>query len=94
MANKSNNQKENRLKKEAKKFKKHLISQMLTLSTSAFGLIAALAWNELIKEFVEEYIKPFFGGSSGIVSLLLYAIFITALAVFATYQLSKFAEKK
>ena len=93
MTEKSNKQKENKLKKEAEKFKKHLISKMLTLSTSAFGLIAALAWNELIKEFVKEYIKPLFGESSGIISLLIYAVFITVLAVFVTYQLSKLERK-
>lgn len=80
--------------KEAREFQKHFADRTLKLMTSGFGLVAALAWNELIKEFVSEYIKPLFGESSGIISLLIYAILITALAVFVTYQLSKFAEKK
>ena len=61
--------------------------------TSGFGLVSALAWNELIKETVNTYIKPYFGESSGLISLLIYAILITALAVFVTYQLSKIAGK-
>ena len=32
---------------------------MLTLATSAFGLVAALAWNSLIQEFVNSYVKKF-----------------------------------
>jgi hypothetical protein len=80
--------------KEAQEFKKQLAERTLKLVTSGFGLVAALAWNELIKEFVKEYIKPLFGELSGMISLFIYAVLITALAVFVTYQLSKFAEKK
>ena len=81
------------VKKETKQFKKNFAKQILTLVTSGFGLIAALAWNELIKELVNEYIKPFFGESSGIISLLIYAVFVTLLAVLVTYNLSKIKEK-
>ena len=78
-----------KLTKEAQEFKKKFSSQLLKLVTSGFGLVAALAWNELIKEFIKVYIQPFFGQSSGFVSLLIYALFVTLLAVFITYQLSK-----
>ena len=78
-----------KLTKEAQEFKKQFSSQLLKLVTSGFGLVAALAWNELIKEFIKVYIQPFFGQSSGFVSLLIYALFVTLLAVFITYQLSK-----
>ncbi|OGM13172.1 hypothetical protein A2V80_01040 [Candidatus Woesebacteria bacterium RBG_16_39_8b] len=74
--------------------KKQFADRTLKLLTSGFGLVSALAWNELIKEIVSQYIKPFFGESSGIISLTIYAIFITALAVFVTYQLSKLVEKE
>lgn len=66
-----------------------IVRQMLTLATSGFGLVAALAWNNLIQEFVNDYIKKFFPSGSGIWSLLIYALIITFLAVFITYQLSK-----
>jgi len=81
-----------KLKKEASAFKKQFADRTLKLMTSGFGLVSALAWNELIKEVISEYIKPLFGESSGLISLLIYAVFITALAVFVTYQLSKLAE--
>jgi len=66
-----------------------IVRQMLTLATSGFGLVAALAWNNVIQEFVSNYIKKFLPAGSGIWSLLIYALVITFLAVFVTYQLSK-----
>jgi uncharacterized membrane protein (DUF106 family) len=87
-------EKGSRIVREAKTFKRYFAKKTLTLVTSGFGLVAALAWNEVIKETVNIYIKPFFGKSSGIISLLIYAVLVTALAVLVTYQLSKIAEKK
>ena len=77
----------------AKDFKKHLAKNTLSMVTSAFGLVAALAWNEVIKEVVEKFIKPAFGNSSGLVSLIIYALVVTFLAVFVTYNLSRVAER-
>jgi hypothetical protein len=84
---------EEKVKTEVSEFKKQFASRTLKLMTSGFGLVAALAWNELIKELISQYVKPFFGKESGLVSLLIYAIAVTALAVFVTYQLSKIAEE-
>ncbi len=66
-----------------------VVKQMLTLATSGFGLVAALAWNNLIQEVVNTYISPYFPKSAGVISLLIYAVLITALAVLVTVQLSK-----
>jgi|SRR3989344_531095 len=78
---------------KSKKLHKELVKQMLTLATSGFGLVAALAWNSLIQEFVNSYVKRFLPEGSGIYSLLIYAVVITVLAVVVTYQLSKILEK-
>lgn len=83
-----------RVRKHLSGLKKEIFKQMLTLATSGFGLVAALAWNELIKEVISEYIKPLVGGNSGIISLLIYAVIVTLLAVFVTYNLTKIVEKK
>jgi uncharacterized membrane protein (DUF106 family) len=83
-----------KLSNEAKEIRKRVMTQMLELATSAFGLVAALAWNQVIQELINEYIKPLIGGSSAIISLLIYAIIVTLLAVVVTYNLSKLAEKK
>lgn len=82
-----------KLKRGAKTLKKKVAGEMLKLATSGFGLVAALAWNELIKEVVSEYIKPIAGESSGIISLLIYAVLVTLLAVLVTYNLSRVAKR-
>ena len=81
--------------KIAKQKKLHieLVRQMIVLSTTGLGLVAALAWNSLIQEFVKNYIEIFFPKGSGILSLLIYAVLITVLAVFVTFQLTKLLEK-
>lgn len=82
-----------KLRKHAQAVKKEILLQMLTLATSGFGLVAALAWNSLIQELVATYIKPLMGGASGIVSLAIYAVLVTALAVLVTYNLSKLVKR-
>lgn len=69
-----------------------VLKQMITLATSGFGLVAALAWNNVIQEFVNTKIKPFIP-DGGLTSLLVYAVLITILAVTITYQLGKLVEK-
>lgn len=71
---------------------KELVTQMVTLATSGFGLVAALAWNETIQQFVKDFIEPRIPGS-GLLSKFIYALIITIFAVFITYQLSKIASK-
>lgn len=76
-----------------KELPKAVIKQMTTLATSGFGLVAALAWNNVIKETVDMYIKPLIGPNSGLVSLIIYAVLVTILAVIVTLQLSKLEQK-
>ncbi len=80
--------------KEASEIQKQFTQRTLKLVTSGFSLVAALAWNEVIKEAVNIYIKPFFGESSGLISLFIYALIVTALVVFVSYQLSRFGGDK
>lgn len=77
-----------------KKLRQELFKQMITLSTSGFGLVAALAWNEAIQSFVNEYASKYLSVGSGIISKFIYAVLITALAVFITYQLAKFIKEE
>ncbi len=83
--------------REERTFHGELFGQMVTLATSGFGLVAALAWNDTIQQIVKDYIEPRVPGS-GIFSRLIYALIITAVAVLITYQLSKisahFQQKK
>ncbi len=73
-------------------FHKELLKQLITLSTSAFGLAAALAWNETIQQLVKDFIEPRIPGS-GLLSKFIYALIITLFAVLITYQLSRIASK-
>lgn len=75
-----------------KSFRRELTEQLVTLSTSGFGLVAALAWNEAIQQAVNDFIEPRIPGS-GLLSKLIYALLITFLAVLITYQLSRLASK-
>lgn len=70
-----------------------VVTQMVTLATSSLGLVAALAWNSFIQELVNDYIKKFLPGNSGIISLLIYALVVTLLAVVVTMNLSKVKER-
>ncbi len=76
-----------------KSFRQELVHQLVALSTSGFGLVAALAWNDAIQTFVKEYINRFFSSQSGVITKFLYALIITLFAVLVTYQLSKLAAK-
>ncbi|QQG43026.1 MAG: hypothetical protein HYW45_02325 [Candidatus Daviesbacteria bacterium] len=80
-------------KAQERSFRRELVQQLVTLSTSGFGLVAALAWNETIQQIVKDFIEPRIPGS-GLVSKLIYALIVTTLAVLVTYQLSRLASKK
>jgi large-conductance mechanosensitive channel len=70
-----------------------LIKNMIALATSGFGLVLALAWNQLIQKIVADYIDPYFGKNGGVISLFLYAVVITLLAVLVITQLAAVQRK-
>jgi hypothetical protein len=70
-----------------------MFGEMLKLSTAAFGLVAALAWNEAIQTFFKESIRPILGNSTGTIYLFAYAILVTILAVVVTYYLAKVVQR-
>lgn len=67
---------------------------MITLSTAGFGLVAALAWNEAVQAFVDHYVNKYLSVGSGIISKFIYAVLITLIAVFVTYELSKLIKEE
>ncbi len=70
--------------------KPEVIDKMAALITAAFGLVAALAWNGAIKAIFAKV----FGDAEGITQMLIYAILVTIIAVFATLWIGKKASKK
>ena len=69
--------------------KDKIIDKFSILTTTAFGLIAALAWNGAIKAIFEKY----YGVGEGISAMLIYAVSVTIIAVIATLIIAKIAEK-
>jgi uncharacterized membrane protein YidH (DUF202 family) len=62
------------------------LGTMTALITSAFALVAALAWNSAIQAVFETYLKNTLGG---IIGLFAYAVFITIIVVLVIYYLTK-----
>lgn len=65
--------------------KGQVMQTIATLLTTAFGLIAALAWNEAIKAIITTFV----GKGSDLMGLLIYAIIITIIAVVATLLIAR-----
>ena len=70
--------------------KKEVIEKIAGLMTAAFGLIAALAWNEAIGSLFKEGGALNFLASSG---PWMYAIIVTIVAVVATIWIGRISEK-
>ena len=58
--------------------------------TAAFGMVAALAWNEAIKTLITETIGT---SGSGILALIIYALIVTVIAVIATIAITRSVSK-
>ena len=69
--------------------KKEIIEKFVILITTAFGLIAALAWNEAIQSIFKKY----FVATGTILARLVYAVIVTIIAVATTLWIGKIAEK-
>jgi len=61
------------------------LDKIAALITAAFGLIAALAWNEAIKAIFKEI----FGTAEAITPLLIYAVVVTIAAVILTIVVAR-----
>ena len=70
--------------------KYEVIDKLSALMTAAFGLVAALAWNDAIKSLFAEGGPLYFMAASGIWG---YAIVVTILAVVMTIWIGSVAEK-
>jgi uncharacterized membrane protein len=68
---------------------KEIIDKVAALIIAAFGLVAALAWNEAIQEIF----RLIFGEESGVLAMLFYAIVVTIIAVVITIWIGRVSEK-
>lgn len=73
----------------AKGTTKMVLQSMIALSSAALGLVAALAWNDAIKETI----KQLLGGDESLASKYTYAIFATVIAVVVVLVLARLAAR-
>ena len=73
------------MKESVDHVKGEVMTTVATLVTTAFGLIAALAWNDAIKAIIAVLLPA----QSGLTGLLVYAILITIIAVIATILIAR-----
>lgn len=73
------------MSEKSNEFKVQLLETFASLITAAFGLVAALAWNEAIKQMV----AVVFDSSDDLVGLCVYAIIVTVLAVIMTLLIAR-----
>ena len=69
--------------------KQEILDKIAALITAAFGLVAALAWNDAIKAVFKEI----FGSADAIGPMLAYAVIITIIAVILTIIVARAAAK-
>ena len=68
---------------------KTVMKTIITLVTTAFGLVAGLAWNYAIQKLIESVM----GAGDALSGLFIYAIVVTIIAVVVTILLARVAAK-
>lgn len=66
-----------------------VLDKVIQLLMAAFGLVAALAWNEAIQELF----AVVFGEAGGIYAKFFYAIVVTVVVVFVTIRLGRLSDR-
>ena len=66
------------------KFKVQFLETTAALITSAFGLVAALAWNEAIKTAIGLWLQ----NDDQVLGMVIYALIVTVIAVIATLAIA------
>ena len=73
------------MSEKSDEFKVQLLETFASLITAAFGLVAALAWNDAI--------KAVFGTEDDLVGMFVYAVVVTIIAVIMTLLISRSLSK-
>lgn len=68
---------------------REVLETTLQLATVAFGLVAALAWNDAIQTLF----ATVFGEAADITAKFLYAALVTLIVVFVTIRLGRIKER-
>jgi CBS domain containing-hemolysin-like protein len=73
--------------RKAGRFSREFLVTVISVVTTAFGVVVALAWNTALTKWLERYQK------AETVALFIYALLITFLAVLAIVILSRVAKR-
>ncbi len=75
---------------KASRFSKEFIATVISLVSTAFGVVAALAWNSAIQEVFAKYI-----GTTGsrVAALFVYAALVTLIGVVVIVYLGRIATR-
>jgi hypothetical protein len=65
------------------------LATMISLSSAAFGVIAALAWNTAISDLIKQLLPA----GKGIGPEFIYAVIVTVLGVIVMVNLGKLAQR-
>ncbi len=68
---------------------REVLEKIIQLMTAAFGLVAALAWNDAIQSLF----TTIFGEAGDLAAKFAYAILITVVVVLVTIRLGRVAER-
>lgn len=66
-----------------------VLDKIVQLMTAAFGLVAALAWNEAIQELF----NVVFGDAGSLAAKFFYAVVVTVVVVFVTIRLGRLSDR-
>ena len=66
-----------------------VLDKIVQLLTAAFGLVAALAWNEA----VQGLFRALFPEAGDLLAKFVYAVVVTAVVVFVTIRLGRLSER-
>jgi len=79
-----------KITKEVLEIKQAFKEKMLTFILAAFGLVAALAWNDAVQSLFNEL----FPKSRALIGKVIYAMLITAIVVVVSHRLERLLAEK
>jgi TRAP-type C4-dicarboxylate transport system permease small subunit len=75
--------------KKASRFSKEFLATVISLVSTAFGVVVALAWNTAIQKWFEHL----FGTAGQVAALFVYALTVTFLGVLVIVYLGRLAAR-
>ncbi|MEX0832713.1 MAG: DUF5654 family protein [Actinomycetota bacterium] len=75
--------------RRAGRFSKEFVATVISLLTTALGVVVALAWNEALSTFF----RSAFGPDGEVTALFVYAVVLTGIGVLVIVFLARLAER-